>query len=143
MNHKLGKNISIAPKAELGFSNSSITHFQIRDTLKSKPIYISKPLYNTHLEFMTHFIWSETGLLNSYVLIGPSIRIPLIKEDEISITNYYDVGIDIGIGFNKKLPYFNVMPELRFSNGLTNIFESNTLPNTKYSSISLVLNFIG
>jgi hypothetical protein len=138
MNHKIGKSFSISPKAELGFSSSNINFTQKAGNT------LSKPIYNTHLEFMSHFIWENTNSkANLYALIGPSIRIPLVKKDEVRITNNYDVGIDIGIGFNKKLPFFNVMPELRFSNGLTNIFESNTLPKTRFTSISLVLNFLG
>lgn len=138
MNHKLGKKLSISPKAELGFSRSDINY------VEEPGVSVSKPLYNTHLEFMTHFIWSRTDLkTNPYVLIGPSIRVPLIKKDEVSLTNNYDAGIDIGIGINKALPYFNVMPELRLSNGFTNIINDISLPMNRYASISLVLNFLG
>ncbi|MDB4534081.1 hypothetical protein N9242_04345 [Vicingaceae bacterium] len=137
MNHKLGKKLSISPKAELGFSSSSINYIQ------EPGISVSKPLYNTHLEFMSHFVWSSIDLKpNLYVLAGPSIRIPLIKEDEVSITNNYDAGIDVGIGLNKAFTHFNVMPELRLSAGFMNVFENSTLPKTRYSSISLILNFM-
>ena len=93
---------------------------------------------------MSHFIWRRTDKkINPYVLIGPSLRVPLIKKDEVSITNTYDAGIDIGIGFDKALSYFNIMPELRLSTGFTNIFKDSALPKTRYTSISLVLNFLG
>ena len=138
IDQKIGKKLSISPKAELGFSSSEVSISQEPD------INISNSIYNTHLEFMTHMVWRRSDLkINPYILIGPSIRVPLTKENEISITNSYDAGIDIGIGFDKGFSNFNIMPEIRLSTGFMNIIENTTLPKIRYNSISIILNFIG
>ncbi|MDF1672633.1 MAG: outer membrane beta-barrel protein [Vicingaceae bacterium] len=138
LDQKLGRKFSISPKAELGFSSSDVSFSQETD------INISKPIYNTHLEFMTHMVWRRSDLkINPYVLIGPSIRVPLTKENEISITNNYDAGIDIGFGFDKAFTHFNIMPEIRFSSGVMNILKDSNFPKVRYNSISLVFNFRG
>lgn len=138
MDQKIGKKLSISPKAELGFSNSNVVFSQKPD------IMLSEPIYNTHLEFMTHMVWRRSNLkINPYVLIGPSIRVPLIKDNAVRITNNYDAGIDIGIGFDKKFSNFNIMPEIRLSSGFMNILQNDNLPKTRYNSISVILNFRG
>ncbi|MDB5229721.1 MAG: protein-translocating porin PorT [Chitinophagaceae bacterium] len=45
----------------------------------------------------------------------------------------FDFGIEGGIGFNFYLPFVTVSPEIKFSNGLTNIHSRD--PYLKYSSI--------
>jgi hypothetical protein len=44
-----------------------------------------------------------------------------------------DFGIEGGIGFNIYFPYFTLSPELKFSNGLSNILVPD--PSLKYSSV--------
>lgn len=93
---------------------------------------------------MTHFIWKRSDLkTNPYILLGPSIRFPLAAEKEIRFTNSFDAGIDIGIGFHKAFSNFNIMPELRLSIGFINIMQNDNSPNLRYTSISLILNFLG
>ena len=45
----------------------------------------------------------------------------------------YDFGVELGIGFNFYLPFVTISPELKISNGLSNIHQLD--PALKYSNV--------
>lgn len=57
----------------------------------------------------------------------------------------YDVALEYGFGFEKFNKYFKFSPEIRFSNGLINLYDQTPgipfSPNLKTNTISLILNF--
>ena len=58
-------------------------------------------------------------------------------EDLIKLKRY-DFGAELGIGFNFFLKFVTVSPEIRFSNGFTNLHDRD--PDLKYSNILDKLN---
>jgi hypothetical protein len=53
-------------------------------------------------------------------------------EDLVKI-NKYDYGVELGLGFNFYFPSFIFSPEIKFSNGLSNLHSRDE--NLKYSNV--------
>jgi hypothetical protein len=45
----------------------------------------------------------------------------------------YDFGYELALGFNFYLPFVTISPEIKISNGLTNLLKSD--PTLKYSNV--------
>ncbi len=73
-----------------------------------------------------------------YALAGLKYDIDLASNakikntDEIVTLKPYDFGPEVGIGFNFFLPFVTVSPEIKFSNGMSNLH--NRQPENKYSA---------
>jgi hypothetical protein len=52
--------------------------------------------------------------------------------DDLIKLKRYDFGFELGMGFNFYLPFVTISPEIKISNGLTNIHQLD--PNLKYSN---------
>jgi hypothetical protein len=55
------------------------------------------------------------------------------NADDIIKLNRNDFGIEAGIGFNFYLPFVTISPELKISNGLTNLHHLD--PALKFSNV--------
>ena len=139
MNYKLDENFFILPKAELSFNNNEI------NLSNSNELPIYQKFYKTDIELMTHFILKRnSSKLNPYLLAGPNVRIPIVAKDDkaTDLNTSMDVALDVGIGFEKKLPFFNIMPEIRLTTGFSNV-NNSVGPKVYFNNITLVLNFVG
>jgi hypothetical protein len=135
---KLTDRLSFSPKAELSFNDSRIT------VLKNPDIEEVYELYPVTMEFASHFTYKVLGTKTAaYVLLGPSCRTPLKNKKIKSATQRTDIAVDFGIGLDKKLTYFNIAPELRYSLGLMNLSAITEVEKIYFHNISLVLNFKG
>jgi hypothetical protein len=79
------------------------------------------------------------GNFRTYLLGGIKYDIDLASnstarnaEDQIKISRY-DFGVEAGIGFSFYLPFVTISPELKISNGLTNLHQYD--PALKYSNV--------
>lgn len=135
---KLTDRLSFSPKAELCFNNSRIT------VLKNPDIEEVYELYPVTMEFASHFTYKLLGTKTAaYVLLGSSCKAPLKNKKVKLATQRTDIAVDFGIGFDKKLTYFNIAPELRYSLGLMNLSAIMEVEKIYFHNISLVLNFKG
>ncbi|MCJ8288627.1 MAG: outer membrane beta-barrel protein [Crocinitomicaceae bacterium] len=130
----LTQRISFDPKAELSFNTSSF--WDGTQEFAINPV---------DLEFMTHIkVKTKKRGFSPYFIAGPNVKIPLGRNDVLTLPTRQDVALDIGIGldvpFGKKI---RVSPELRYSIGLMNITQSSTISDLKFHNISLILNFSG
>jgi Outer membrane protein beta-barrel domain len=89
--------------------------------------------------FQIKFNSDRIGNFRTYMLGGIKYDIDLASnsaarnaEDIIKLKRY-DFGIEAGIGFNFYLPFVTVSPELKISNGLSNIHQLD--PALKYSNV--------
>ncbi|MCU0388299.1 MAG: PorT family protein [Chitinophagaceae bacterium] len=79
------------------------------------------------------------GNFRAYVLAGVKYDIDLASNARIKNTvdivtlKPNDFGPEVGIGFNFFLPFVTVSPEIKFSNGFSNLH--NRDPNNKYSAV--------
>ncbi len=74
-----------------------------------------------------------------YMLAGATFNYDLASNatarnaDDLLKLNRTDIAAELGIGFNFFLPFVTVSPEIKFSNGLTNVHATDA--NLKYSNI--------
>jgi hypothetical protein len=139
MDMKLTKHLSFVPKSELSFSDAKIIENASSD---NREVY---QVYPHVLDFSSHFTYrfkdSETS---HYFLFGPTFRLPVKSDEDVQYaTLKSDIAIDFGIGLDKKLPYFKVAPEIRYSFGLTNLSGFNTIGKLNFHTMSLVMNLRG
>ncbi|WP_165851307.1 outer membrane beta-barrel protein [Brumimicrobium aurantiacum] len=135
--YKINKFMSISPKAELSFNNSYV-NFENTDNSRYEVLPLS-------LEFMPHFVFTKEGQhLNPYLLIGPNFRLPLNNNssDPSVYSSSYDIAIDVGIGLEKPLNYFNLGAELRYSYGLMNVNQNPMIQSIYFHNVALVLSFL-
>lgn len=138
--YKLSKVFSFSPKAELAFFDSHLD--------RSKPDgtdteYVIMP---NAIDIKAHLTVKKAGeRLTPYLLIGPSVKIPIGNKPKVSTEfgNGYDIAIDFGIGLSKTYSRFNLAPELRYSYGLRNVNENPILKSMYFHNISLVVNIMG
>lgn len=133
-NLAISRRFSIEPKAELSFNTSRVTDGTT--TYKVNPVDV---------ELMAHLrtkLWK--GGFSPYLTAGPNVKIPLGQRSEFTLPTRNDVAIDVGVGldvpFGKKI---RVSPELRYSFGLLNISQSNSVGDLKFHNVALILNFVG
>ncbi len=130
----LGQRISIDPKAELSFNTS--TFWDGTQSFAINPV---------DLEFITHLkVKTKKRGFSPYFLAGPNVKVPLQRNNAITLPTRQDVALDLGIGLDVPLgKKIRISPELRYSIGLINITESSTISDLKFHNISLILNFAG
>jgi hypothetical protein len=89
--------------------------------------------------FQVKFNSDRIGNFRTYMLGGVKYDIDLASNstarnaDDIIKLNRYDFGIEAGIGFNFYLPFVTISPELKISNGLTNLHHLD--PALKFSNV--------
>jgi hypothetical protein len=139
MDWRFTNHLSLSPKAELSFNNSKVTVLKSPD---EKNIY---QVYPVLMELAIHANYKiNNNRTIPYILFGPSCKVPLTGDKKVRYaTERSDLALDFGVGLDRKLTYFNIAPELRYSFGLTNLSGINAVDRLYYHSIVLVLNFKG
>ena len=129
----LGRRLSIDPKAELSFNTS--TFWDGTQEFKINPV---------DMEFITHIkVRTKPCPFSPYFILGPNVKVPLGRNDAMTIPTRQDVALDLGVGFDLPIGRIRVSPELRYSIGLINITQSERISDLKFHNISLILNFSG
>lgn len=96
-----------------------------RQTMKS--CYISLPL---NLKFSAE----RFNNYRPYLVAGISPSIDLVrKKQKALLVKPFDVGIEIGLGCDFYLPFFKLIPELKFKFGLLNLLEKKRTDLTDLS----------
>jgi hypothetical protein len=106
-----------------------------------EPINQKRVLPAMIVSFPLHFKFNSDRIDNFRVYLLGGIKYDLHFASNSGDTNTgteikfkaNDFGIEGGIGFNFFFPYFTLSPEIKFSNGLTNLLQRD--PNVKYSSV--------
>ncbi len=125
--------ISIDPKAELSFNTS--TFWDGNQEFAINPV---------DLELLGHVkVKTKKRGFSPYFIAGPNLKIPLARNNA-TLPTRQDVAIDLGVGWDVPLgKKIRIAPELRYSIGLMNITESNSVQDLKFHNVSLLLNFSG
>lgn len=88
--------------------------------------------------FQLKFNSDRIGNFRTYVLAGIKYDTDLSSNssarnvDDIIKLKRNDLGFELGLGFNFYLPFVTISPEIKISNGLSNIHQLD--PNLKYSN---------
>ena len=111
---------------------------------KSKPgeaLFQNQTLPSTLVSFpiQLKFNSDRIGNFRTYLMGGLKFDTDLSSNssarnvDDIIKLKANDLGFELGIGFNFYLPFVTISPEIKISNGLSNIHQLD--PNLKYSNI--------
>ena len=139
-NYKFNEIISVSPKTEISFNNSNIVY---TNAFGDEIEYDFMPV-NLNMIVHINFANNKSSFIHPHFFIGPNFRIPLsTKDDTISeLPTSPDFAIDFGIGFNKALPHFNLIPELRYSYGLLDVNKSQDIESINFHSVTILFSFI-
>jgi hypothetical protein len=126
--------ISFDPKAELSFNTS--TFWDGTEELRINPV---------DLEFIGHLkVKTKKRGFSPYFIAGPNVNVPLGNGSATTLPTRQDVALDLGVGWDVPLGCrIRVAPELRYSIGLVNLSESESISDLRFHNISLLLNFSG
>ncbi|MCK9403870.1 MAG: PorT family protein [Chitinophagaceae bacterium] len=89
--------------------------------------------------FQLKFNSDRIGNFRTYMLGGIKFDMDLSSNsaarniDDIIKLKRNDFGFELGMGFNFYLPFVTISPEIKISNGLSNIHQQD--PNLKYSNV--------
>ncbi|MDO5570929.1 MAG: porin family protein [Bacteroidales bacterium] len=107
----------------LHFGNKTITF--IEETSKET---VTQDLKSNYIAAPVSIRYSALRLNNyrPYIMTGIAPMFDLSKRKETPITlKKYDLCFEIGIGCDLYLPYFKLIPELKFSLGLLNVIQKD------------------
>lgn len=138
---RLSEHFQIRANPQLIIGGSKYISYNL---LKSKPgeaLYQNQVLPSTLVSFpiQIKFNSDRIGNFRTYLLGGLKFDTDLSSNstarnvDDIIKLKANDIGFELGIGFNFYLPFVTVSPELKISNGLSNIHQLD--PNLKYSNV--------
>ena len=139
-NDRINSILELAPKTELAFNRGNVV-FNYVD--QSSTFYKIAPIT---VNIAMHARFGNLNKKSSpYFLIGPQIMLPLDqnKTSSASFQTKTNVALDLGIGLNKPVSKFSVLPELKYSLGLINVNQNPALQYLNFHSVSLVFNVIG
>lgn len=115
--------------------------YTLSNPAPGEPVNQKRVLPAMIVSFPLHFKFNSDRIDNFRVYLLSGIKYDIHFDSNASDVNIgneikfksNDFGIEAGIGFNFFFPYFTLSPEIKFSNGLTNLLQRN--PTVKYSSV--------
>jgi hypothetical protein len=126
---------------QLLFSYKNLTyHLKYPDPSKNETPIMTKRVESILLGVPVHvkFLSDRIGNFRVYMFGGAKFDYDLAsnstarKADDLVKLKKYDFGVEAGFGFNFYFPVFILSPEIKISDGLSNIHSRD--PNLKFSS---------
>jgi hypothetical protein len=139
---RINKRYSLIPKAELSFNGAGLS---ISNPGGASQV---KHVYPVTLEFAPHLAIKASDKVNTpFLLVGPSLKTPLVTRaygyDDVINIKTTTIALDLGFSFDKKMKYFFLSPELRYSLGLNRIRNLDGGSSARFHTVSLLLTFKG
>lgn len=138
---RLSQHLEFRANPQLIIGGSKYITYTLKNPAPGEQVIEQKLMPSTIVGFPFHFKFTSDRIHNFrvYLLGGIKYDIDLASnsaarnaEDLVKLKKY-DFGVETGIGFNFYLRFVTVSPEIKFSNGLTNIHSRD--PSLKYSSV--------
>ncbi len=131
--------ISVSPKTGISFGDSKVKFLE--DNIDD--YFLMQFTFDLSIDFNIELSNSKTA---PYFFIGAKYVYPFQNNDlgldELDDKSNYS--LELGFGIEKLIVNkFIIAPELKYSNGLTNLNAHPKLTKLKYHSLSLLLNFKG
>jgi hypothetical protein len=126
---------------QLLFAYKNLTyHIKYPDASKNEQAVMTKRVESILLGIPVHlkFRSDRIGNFRVYMFGGAKFEYDLAsnstarKAEDLVKLNKYDFGVEAGIGFNFYFPVFILSPEIKVSNGISNVHSRDV--NLKYSS---------
>ena len=138
---RLSDHFQVRVNPQLIIGGAKYIAFTLGKTKPGEGIIQNQSLPSTliSLPLQVKFNSDRIGNFRTYLLGGIKYDTDLSSNssarnvDDIIKLKRNDLGFEIGIGFNFYLPFVTVSPEIKISNGLTNIHQYD--PNLKYSNV--------
>jgi hypothetical protein len=137
---RLSNHFQVRVNPQLIIGGSKYIAFRLGSTKTGESSIQNQSLPSTlvSLPLQLKFNSDRIGNFRTYLVGGLKFDVDLSStssarnvEDLIKLKRY-DVGYEIGLGFNFYLPFVTLSPEIKISNGLTNIHQPD--PALKYSN---------
>jgi hypothetical protein len=131
------RNWTITPMVEMGFNHANIIKNSEQDQ-------ITYEVFPNSLDMMVHLQYN-LGIekANPYLFVGPQFKVPLYLK-ELTTLQYStapNFSIDFGVGVEIKLKYFTIAPELRYSQGFSNVNNDPNYISFQYNQVAFALKF--
>ena len=129
--------ISISPKVELSFHETTIEFFE-----GANYNYQIMPI---SMDLMVHFdYYFKTGSVSPFIYVGPNLKISLTPEPKnpTQFKTGNDFAIDLGIGMSLEKFGVSIVPNFRYSIGLLNVNEYPAVANINLRYIYFGINFM-
>lgn len=129
LDQRLGKHLSVrlAPTMHFGAKHLVFRHLNRTDP-EGRILEVAQDMKNTYIAFPVNLKFSAERFNNyrPYLIGGINPMINLIgkSQDYIQLKRY-DAMIEIGLGCDFYLPFFKLIPELKFSYSLMNALDMN------------------
>lgn len=132
---------ALIARAEMSFNPTKV------DLLNAGNITSSYNVYHNLLDLSLHATYGwNAGDRKIYVLAGPMYRIPNGRstgDEQVKAITRPDAAIDVGIGREKKLFNFRTALEVRYAQGLRDLFNAEQAGDLFFRTITLNLCFKG
>ena len=137
---RLSDHFQLRTNPQLIIGGSKYISFRLGSTKTGESSVQNQVLPSTLVSFplQLKFNSDRIGNFRTYVMGGLKYDIDLSSNssarnvDDIIKLKRYDFGYELGLGFNFYLPFVTLSPEIKISNGLSNIHQLD--PNLKYSN---------
>jgi len=138
---RLNNHFQIRFNPQVIIGGSRTVSYTLGTPALGEPVNQIRTLPDMIVDFPLHFKFNSDRIDNFRVYLLGGVKYDIVFSSNATEGNLgdqikfkpSDFGVEGGIGFNFFLPYFTLSPEIKFSNGLSNILESS--PTVKYSSV--------
>lgn len=138
---RLSDHFQVRVNPSLIIGGSKYIAYTLSKTKPGEANYQIQSLPSTLVSFplQLKFNSDRIGNFRTYMLGGIKFDMDLSSNsaarnvDDIIKLTRNDFGFEIGMGFNFYLPFVTISPEIKISNGLSNIHQVD--PNLKYSNV--------
>lgn len=138
---RLSDHFQVRTNPQLIIGGSKYISYSLNKTKPGEPSFTIQTLPSTLVSFplQIKFNSDRIGNFRTYMLGGLKYDIDLSSNssarnvDDIIKLKAGDFGFELGLGFNFYLPFVTISPEIKISNGLSNLHQLD--PNLKYSNV--------
>jgi hypothetical protein len=138
---RLDDHFQVRANPQLIIGGAKYIAYAVNKPKPGEQSYLNQTLPSTLVSFpiQLKFNSDRIGNFRTYMMGGLKYDIDLSSNssarnvDDIIKLKRYDFGFELGLGFNFYLPFVTISPELKISNGLSNLHQLD--PALKYSNV--------
>ena len=120
--------LRVAPTMHFGAKHLTFIDLQNKDGTTGKPLKQTQDLKNTYFSLPIDIKFAAPRWNNHrpYLIAGINPMINMTKGDQdIVRLNRFSTMVEVGLGCDFYLPFFKLIPELKFCFGLSNVLDTN------------------
>ena len=120
--------LRVAPTMHFGAKHLTFIDLQNKDGATGKPVKQTQDLKNTYFSLPIDIKFAAPRWNNHrpYLIAGINPMINMTKGDQdIVRLNRFSTMVEVGLGCDFYLPFFKLIPELKFCFGLSNVLDTN------------------